>query len=302
MDPAAVRRIHPLVQRRALAVRGHDPDAALARDRLAARPSAPWRAGRRDQPDRSSDLARARRRPSSPSTTGMGATSTTCAAGSRTSRCSIPVNGSYRGPSSQQGYSPFSTWTRGLAWALTGFAELLEFIDRVPNEALERHAGRVSVEGFMMEAARATADFYIEHAAAADGVPYWDTGAPGLMQLGDWASRDADPFNPPRARGQFRGRDCGARTDSSRPAARSAAQDGSRYTQAGLRTLATLLDPDWPVSQPRAGAPRPAPARGVSPAQRLGRASWRRAHAARRIRAVGRLPSARGRAPRATSC
>ena len=91
-----------------------------------------------------------------------------------------PRNGSYRGPSSQQGYSPFSTWTRGLAWAMLGFAELLEFIDLVPNDVLDRHGGRASVEGFMMEAARATADFYIDHAAAADGVPYWDTGAPGL--------------------------------------------------------------------------------------------------------------------------
>ena len=26
-------------------------------------------------------------------------------------------DGSYRCPNSQQGYSPFSTWTRGLAWA-----------------------------------------------------------------------------------------------------------------------------------------------------------------------------------------
>ena len=39
------------------------------------------------------------------------------------------ANGSYRGPSSQQGYSPFSTWTRGLAWAMLGFAEQLEFLD-----------------------------------------------------------------------------------------------------------------------------------------------------------------------------
>jgi len=29
---------------------------------------------------------------------------------------------SYRCPSSQQGYSPFTTWTRGLAWVLLGYA------------------------------------------------------------------------------------------------------------------------------------------------------------------------------------
>ena len=38
------------------------------------------------------------------------------------------ANGTYRGPSTQQGYSPFSTWTRGLAWAMLGFAEQLEFL------------------------------------------------------------------------------------------------------------------------------------------------------------------------------
>ncbi len=41
------------------------------------------------------------------------------------------ANGTYRGPSSQQGYSPFSTWTRGLAWAMLGFAELLEFLETI---------------------------------------------------------------------------------------------------------------------------------------------------------------------------
>ena len=35
-------------------------------------------------------------------------------------------DGNYRCPNSQQGYSPFSTWTRGLAWAMCGFAEQLE--------------------------------------------------------------------------------------------------------------------------------------------------------------------------------
>src|SRR5690606_30793694 len=37
------------------------------------------------------------------------------------------ASGVFRCPNSQQGFSPFSTWTRGLAWAILGFAEQLEF-------------------------------------------------------------------------------------------------------------------------------------------------------------------------------
>ena len=96
------------------------------------------------------------------------------------------LDGSYRAPSTQQGYSPFSTWTRGLAWAVCGFAEQLEYLRFIGDEQLAPE---------VLEAARATCDFYIEVASAADGVPYWDTGAPGLQNLGDWCSRAADPFN-----------------------------------------------------------------------------------------------------------
>jgi hypothetical protein len=144
------------------------------------------------------------------------------------------VSGTYRGPSSQQGYSPFTTWTRGLAWAMLGFAEQIEFLQSID-----------SLEDFLVEAACATCDYYIE-IAAADGVPYWDSGAPGLAALGDWGSRPADPFNDVEP------------VDSS--AAAIAAQgllrlgrflsqrggDGTRYMQAGLLVLDALFDPRGP--------------------------------------------------------
>ena len=52
------------------------------------------------------------------------------------------ANGTYRGPSSQQGYSPFSTWTRGLAWAMLGFAEQLEFLETIDPAELARLRNR----------------------------------------------------------------------------------------------------------------------------------------------------------------
>ncbi|MBI2435428.1 MAG: glycoside hydrolase family 88 protein, partial [Candidatus Hydrogenedentes bacterium] len=42
-------------------------------------------------------------------------------------------DGNYRCPSTQQGYSPFSTWTRGLAWVLLGCAEELECLSSLPE-------------------------------------------------------------------------------------------------------------------------------------------------------------------------
>ena len=95
-------------------------------------------------------------------------------------------DGAYRCPNSQQGYSPFTTWTRGLAWAMCGFAEQLEFFETIP--------GQGPFVEIMAHAARATCDFYIENTAL-DGIPYWDTGAPGLAALGDWRGRRADPYN-----------------------------------------------------------------------------------------------------------
>src|SRR4029078_12274099 len=69
-----------------------------------------------------------------------------------------PANGTYRGPSTQQGYSPFSTWTRGLAWAMLGFAEQLEFLATLPREVLDETGDKDSMAS-MLDAARATCDF-----------------------------------------------------------------------------------------------------------------------------------------------
>ncbi len=105
-----------------------------------------------------------------------------------------PANGVYRCPSTQQGYSPFSTWTRGLAWAMLGFAEQLEFLQTRTDEELTFYGGRAEIEKTLLEAATATCEFYIENTPL-DGIPYWDTGAPGLAQLGDYLDRPSDPFN-----------------------------------------------------------------------------------------------------------
>lgn len=103
-------------------------------------------------------------------------------------------DGTYRCPATQQGYSPFTTWTRGLAWAMLGFAEELEFLPTVPDAELDPLGGRVRVEGMMWRAAEATADFYLDQTPA-DGIPYWDTGAPNLTKLGDYLHKPSDPYN-----------------------------------------------------------------------------------------------------------
>ncbi|MCX8091151.1 MAG: glycoside hydrolase family 88 protein, partial [Verrucomicrobiae bacterium] len=109
------------------------------------------------------------------------------------------ASGVFRCPNSQQGWSPFSTWTRGLAWALCGFAEQLEFFLHGGSAARRTQSlGKIRnhVVQMLELAATATADFYLEHCCA-DGIPMWDTGAPNLHRLpSDYLKRPADPFNP----------------------------------------------------------------------------------------------------------
>lgn len=103
-------------------------------------------------------------------------------------------DGQYRCPSTQQGYSPFTTWTRGLAWILCGYAEQLEYVHTLADTELEPFGGKEAVVQQMTRAARATAEFHIQHSFA-DGVPFWDTGAPGVASFGDYALKPSDPHN-----------------------------------------------------------------------------------------------------------
>jgi unsaturated chondroitin disaccharide hydrolase len=102
-------------------------------------------------------------------------------------------DGSYRCPNSQQGYSPFSTWTRGLAWAILGFAEQLEFLQTLRAEEFEKLGGKEAVTGILSRAAEATASFYIQNAGAC-GIPIWDTGAPNLGRV-EQDEGAMDPYN-----------------------------------------------------------------------------------------------------------
>ncbi len=104
-------------------------------------------------------------------------------------------DGSYRCPSTQQGYSPFSTWTRGQAWILCGYAEQLEFLSTLPEKELASEGGKTKILKRFEETAIAVADFWLAETPT-DGIPYWDTGAPGLSKLKNFLDRPADPFNP----------------------------------------------------------------------------------------------------------
>jgi hypothetical protein len=77
---------------------------------------------------------------------------------------------------------------------MCGFAEELEFLATLHDKELDAFGGRKKLEAFILKAAKASCDFYIEHTPI-DGIPYWDTGAPLLHKLGDYLSRPADPYN-----------------------------------------------------------------------------------------------------------
>jgi len=118
-----------------------------------------------------------------------------------------PGRGEFRCLSTQQGYSPFTTWSRGLAWAIYGFADA--------------HAWTAAPE--FLEGAERCAGYFLSHTPE-DGVPYWDYGAPRIPD---------EPLDSSAAAIAV----CGLRL-----LARQAVGAGAdRYRMAAARILETLL-------------------------------------------------------------
>ena len=155
-------------------------------------------------------------------------------------------DGSYRCPNSEQGYSGFTTWMRGLAWVMLGFAEQLEFLVTLEDEELSSFGGKHELEAMMLKAAKAVCNFYIENSAK-DGIPYWDTGAPNLYKLGNFLERKADPFN------EWEPVDSSAAAIAAQGLLRFGKylkengdeENGIHFWQAGLTIVETLFSPPY---------------------------------------------------------
>ena len=162
-------------------------------------------------------------------------------------------DGNYRCPSSQQGFSPFTTWTRGAAWIICGYAEQLEFLDTVAGTSLDPAGGRRAVTDLFLKTARATSDYYIDGYSSKDGIPYWDTGALQTHQLGNYQSRLADPFNA------YEPVDSSAAAIAAQGfirlgnwlAAHGEKAAGKKYLQAGLTVANTLFAEPYLSTNPK---------------------------------------------------
>ena len=165
------------------------------------------------------------------------------------------ASGVFRCPNSQQGYSPFSTWTRGLAWAICGFAEQLEFL-RLLGSRRRKEADfpdAVRTVRLLTSAATATTDFYLEYSCA-DGVPMWDTGAPNLHRLpGSYLNKPSDPYN------KFEPVDSSAAAIAAQGLIRLGnylnangdKKTAARYRQAGLSVARTLFSEPYLSTNPK---------------------------------------------------
>lgn len=155
-------------------------------------------------------------------------------------------DGNYRCPNAQQGFSGFTTWTRGLAWAIAGYPEQLEYLKTLSAEDLAPYGGFDHLEAIYLKAAKATCDFYIANTPL-DGIPYWDTGAPQIHKLGDYFNQTSDPYN------DYEPIDSSAAAIAAQGLLRLGkylGEEGKKYWQAGLTVLDTLFDDPYLSKDP----------------------------------------------------
>jgi hypothetical protein len=126
---------------------------------------------------------------------------------------------------------------------MVGFAEELEFIDSLPDSEFQNITAKEDLIGILLKGVQATCDFYIANTAS-DGIPYWDTGAPGLDHLGDYLNQPANPYN------DYEPVDSSAAAIGAQGLLRlgnyltskGKAEAGRRYWQAGLTVVSRLLE------------------------------------------------------------
>ena len=156
-------------------------------------------------------------------------------------------DGNYRCPNAQQGFSGFTTWTRGLAWAIAGYPEQLEYLKTLSAEELTPYGGFHHLEAIYLKAAKATCDFYIANTPI-DGIPYWDTGAPQIHKLGDYFNQKSDPYN------DYEPIDSSAAAIAAQGLLRLGKylgeEEGHKYWQAGLTVLDSLFDDPYLSKDP----------------------------------------------------
>lgn len=156
-------------------------------------------------------------------------------------------DGQFRCPNSQQGFSGFTTWTRGLAWAITGFAEELEFLALLSDEEIEPFGGREKIESIFLKAAHATSSFYINNTPT-DGIPYWDTGAPGLSKMPtDYLKNKSNPYN------DYEPVDSSAAAIAAQGLIRLGqllGKEGNQYTKAGITIAKSLFSEPYLSTDP----------------------------------------------------
>jgi unsaturated chondroitin disaccharide hydrolase len=131
-----------------------------------------------------------------------------------------PERGEFRNLSSQQGYSPFTCWARGLAWAMYGFTDTYLFTG----------------DRFFLETAERCAGFYLERTPD-DGVPYWDYGAPNIPD---------EPFDSSAAA-------IAAGAFLKLQTIEETAKDAKIYKQAALQILSTLTSEGFTGDATREG-------------------------------------------------